>query len=569
MTSPTPSGSDDSMAINHYMLRVEFYGYERTAMESNLQNAIEKIQRMDVTYRAPPYRMLPSHNLLEFTMTEETQIPAFEHFTLKISLIQQTTPSCLYFIANLLDAQKMFPNSSYINGLYHKNIPSTLFRLDTDSGYLKTPPPKNRGLENETIVASFQLSILMENLSFSIHPFEQFNPVESKNGKLFFPLVISPMGQTSQSQMYQSLNQKFNYPPPPVHPPRMFRGQDPNESIHWDPATQSYLTNQNRATTAQQEYIKEIKKRRAAAVTFAATPNSPQTNLVPPQTAPLAASTLVPRPAMGALTPTSSGMTNIMSASNSSAGNFIQPNNFPQSNAFAQIQAFSAQTNPVSTAAPQLTPLTLTATAAPNVVTGAQALPTTIKQETPNQTASVPQPSKQVSNDHRNNDLQVEPGFISREELERMKNLQLTDDANQTDALVDEFEWDNFIMKLPHQQIPNDTSYDPVYPNVPNTPGLPYGPLPHNQNNDEETNPFRLDFTSNPPTPEESQPTKNLNTVPVQESTVTTPKQPSKTPNHVTRSTTGNSKPRQLPSDFVATVQKKISKVNKKRGSSS
>ena len=120
MTSQSPNGSDDSMAINHYMLRVEFYGYERTAMESNIQNAIEKIQRMDVTYRAPPYRMLPSHNLLEFTMQEETQIPAFEHFTLQISLIQQTTPSCLYFIANLLDAQKMFPNSSYINGLYHK-----------------------------------------------------------------------------------------------------------------------------------------------------------------------------------------------------------------------------------------------------------------------------------------------------------------------------------------------------------------------------------------------------------------------------------------------------------------
>ena len=56
MTSLTPNGSDDSMAINHYMLRVEFYGYERTAMESNLQNAIEKIQRMDVTYKAPPYR---------------------------------------------------------------------------------------------------------------------------------------------------------------------------------------------------------------------------------------------------------------------------------------------------------------------------------------------------------------------------------------------------------------------------------------------------------------------------------------------------------------------------------
>ena len=117
MSSQSPNGSDDTIAINHYMLRVEFYGYERTAMESNLQNAIEKLQRMDVTYRAPPYRMLPSHNLIEFMMSEDTQIQAFEHFTLHISLVQQSTPSCLYFMANLLDDQKLFPNSTYINGL--------------------------------------------------------------------------------------------------------------------------------------------------------------------------------------------------------------------------------------------------------------------------------------------------------------------------------------------------------------------------------------------------------------------------------------------------------------------
>ncbi len=561
MTSQTPNGSDDSMAINHYMLRVEFYGYERTAMESNIQNAIEKIQRMDVTYRAPPYRMLPSHNLLEFTMTEETNIAAFEHFTLQISLIQQTTPSCLFFIANLLDAPKMFPNSSYVNGIYHKNTPYTLFRLDTDNGYLKTPPPKIRKLENEYVISTFQLSILMENLSFSIHPFDQFNPVESKNGKLFFPLVISPMGQTSQTQMYQSLNQKFTYPPPPVHPPRLFRGQDPNESIHWDPTTQSYISNLNSATTAQQEFIKEIKKRRAATVTFAAPQNSPQTNLIQPQ--PLAASPHIQRPAMAALTPSSTGMQNLMSVNTSSAGNIIH-HNFSQSNALAQIQAFSAQTNPVSTVAPQLPPLTLTTAATPNVVTGAQALPTTIKQETSNQTASVPQPTEKVSHDHKNNDLHVEPGSISREEMERMRNLQISEDA-----LSNDFEWDSFIMKLPDQQFHPNPSYDPVYPNIPNTPGLPYGPpLPPSQNTERQTNPFQLDFTSDPPTQDESHPTNNLDTVPDQQSTVTTPKQPSKSPSHVTRSTTGNSKPKQTPSDFVPTVLKKMSKV-KKRGNSS
>ena len=125
MSSQSPNESEDTSSINHYKLRVEFYGYERTAMESNLQNAIEKLQRMDVTYKAPPYKMLPNHNLIEFMMSEDTQIPAFEHFILNISLVQQSTPSCLYFMANLLDDQKLFPNSTHINGLWIYQVQMT------------------------------------------------------------------------------------------------------------------------------------------------------------------------------------------------------------------------------------------------------------------------------------------------------------------------------------------------------------------------------------------------------------------------------------------------------------
>ena len=212
MSSQSSTESGETNSMNHYKLRVEFYGYERTAMESNLQNALEKLQRMDTTFQAPPYKMLPHHNLLEFMMTENSQIPAFEHFILRIHLVHQSMPSCLYFMATLLDDQKLFPNSTYINGLYHQGVPSSFFRLDIDDGYLKTPPLKNKRLENETIIASFQLSILLENLSFAVSPFEDFNPVEVKRGKLFFPLQISPMGQTTQTQMYHHVTSRFNVP---------------------------------------------------------------------------------------------------------------------------------------------------------------------------------------------------------------------------------------------------------------------------------------------------------------------------------------------------------------------
>ena len=154
-----------------------------------------------------------------------------------------------------------------------------------------------------------------------------------------------------------------------------------------------------------------------------------------------------------------------------------------------------------------------------------------------------------------------------------MKHLQLTEDTNQADAFVDEFEWDNFTHEVPHSQFPNETSYDPMYPNIPNTPGIPYGPQAQNPNHDEETNPFRLDFTSVPTTPEGSQAARDANTVPVPDNTLTAPQTPANkvtnSNHHVTRSTTGHSRPRELPSGFVNSVRKKISKDNKKRGSSS
>ena len=110
----TPStNSSDSAEDHHFKLKVEFFQYERTSLEAYMENAIHKIQRNDVGYIPTPFKMLPFHNILEFYHQEQTNIPAFDNFTLEIKLMQQNIPPCLYFTATFVDAPKFFPDSTY------------------------------------------------------------------------------------------------------------------------------------------------------------------------------------------------------------------------------------------------------------------------------------------------------------------------------------------------------------------------------------------------------------------------------------------------------------------------
>ena len=143
------TNSNGSAEEHHFKLCVEFYQLERTTMESPLENAVQKIQRSDINFNPPPFKMLPSINILEFYLQEQTEIPAFDHFTLDVKLMQQTIPPCLYPTAVFMDAPKFFPSSTYMNGVYHRGIPSTLFKLDRDDGYVRIPPiKKNLSTEN-------------------------------------------------------------------------------------------------------------------------------------------------------------------------------------------------------------------------------------------------------------------------------------------------------------------------------------------------------------------------------------------------------------------------------------
>jgi hypothetical protein len=153
-------------------------------------------------------------------------------------LVQQNYPSCIFFKAKL--AEDYFACANHIQNLYQPDVQQTIFKLNTDTGYLETPKMSQPTAQNEVIVSSFKLTILLENFSFSIQPFTEFSKLEVKNGYFYFPLIPTCRGTQNPAQQQHH----FRAQPmldPPLAPPRMMR-DDTNCSVPWDHDTQSFMS---------------------------------------------------------------------------------------------------------------------------------------------------------------------------------------------------------------------------------------------------------------------------------------------------------------------------------------
>jgi hypothetical protein len=171
---------------------------------------------------------------------EETSAPAFDFYHVQLQLVQQIHPSRIFFVAQLVEEVNYFANSSYIDSLHQPlGVQSTIFKLNTENGFLETPKPSQLTAQNEIIVAQFKLTILLENFSFAPQPFTEFTQVEVKRGCLHFPLI--PSCQGGQNPVQQ---QHFYMPPmfhPPLAPPRLMR-DDTNTSVPWDSDQQTFMS---------------------------------------------------------------------------------------------------------------------------------------------------------------------------------------------------------------------------------------------------------------------------------------------------------------------------------------
>ena len=542
------SSSTNSVQENHYKLRIELFQFERTTMEAHMQNCIEKIQRIHTSYMPGEYKVLPSHDILEFMlMGEVSEAPAFDYFVIQVNLIQQVVPARLFFTASLLETSNYFPGSSYVDSLYQpQGIRSTIFKLDTGDGFLATPPVKGLTVENETLISTFQLSVLLENLSFSRAPFTTYSPVDIKKGKLFFPIRPSHQGQfpQTQTQFYHHITPMYNIPPPPLEPPRILRRNQQNldESVPWNSNQQTYMTeNQDHASRTQDraEHLKEVRDRMNSSGRQASNKNSAAQQQRVDRPGPSRSQPLPPASAASA------AVTNVVTDGARA---------LPAAVASADIHTPQGDNLPVMVP-PQ------------GVDGGSQLVP-------------VPAPDLHaLFTDGKMPNFSVNLPHLTQSVGSRMEWMHGSTDPRRLfmhDANHD-FDWDHYQFEV-NCQLPDPplARSAPKYPNLPMSSNSPYGPGPTT-----ETNPFvALAPTSQSPpittSPRMTDADISATTVvvpnivaPAPAQGGARPKPPTPSPpaakeisnSATTRSSTGNSKPKSLPKDFVDTLGKNFASM--------
>ena len=134
---------------NTVRLRVEFFGYEREVIEQQISAYLQKLSRKYPSFQPQDFQLKHVHNLLQFDVVGETShVLAYDYFPIKVCLIQQVRPAQLYLSANLPSFEQNFVSTDYINAHIDSLRRSTILQLDTENGFLPTPPMSAMTIEN-------------------------------------------------------------------------------------------------------------------------------------------------------------------------------------------------------------------------------------------------------------------------------------------------------------------------------------------------------------------------------------------------------------------------------------
>ena len=244
---------------NTVRLRVEFFGYEREVIETQINAYLKKLSRKHPSFQAQDFQLKHVHELMQFQVVGETShVPAYDYFPIKVCLIQQVRPAQLYLSANLPSFEQNFVSTDYINAHVDSLRRSTILQLDTENGFLPTPPMSAMTIENELVVSTFHLNILLENLSFATHPFQIYSSVEARGGTLHFPANPSYFGQpVQQTQYYAHQLPTFSVPAPVLEPPQLVNSMN-DDPLPWNVLQQRYM-DVNRARNDQQNHARTVR----------------------------------------------------------------------------------------------------------------------------------------------------------------------------------------------------------------------------------------------------------------------------------------------------------------------
>ena len=143
---------------NMVRLRLELFSYERETIEVQISSYLQKLLRKHPSFRPDDYKLLHLHDVLQFHLPgEHSTMPAFDFFAVEVRLVQSVRPSRVYLTATLRGFENHFPRANYVDAVIHSVGRSTVLRLNTSDGFLNTPPLLDMTVENELIVAQFNL----------------------------------------------------------------------------------------------------------------------------------------------------------------------------------------------------------------------------------------------------------------------------------------------------------------------------------------------------------------------------------------------------------------------------
>ena len=239
----------DSDAIQTYHLKISFSQYEKSFLMEHLTQYLKTIQRHLPKQNFPqdiPF-MTSDHCLLQFESTQTSLIPAYELFLLDVQFWHTFQPSQLCFTAKMSNSN-LFPNAY---GLLHESqtdlTQDTLLALNTPSGTYPVashlPPHQIKPI----LVYQLSLNIHLEQLQYSLSPYNEWFQIETEGGHLNFP--TEPTVNFSQLPPIQN----EHFPPmklPPLPRSVHFNNRRSNQNNHqsYDPYQQQLQDIRDRQT---------------------------------------------------------------------------------------------------------------------------------------------------------------------------------------------------------------------------------------------------------------------------------------------------------------------------------
>ena len=223
--------ADDSTQT--YQLRLIFSQYEKCYLTDHLTQYVQKIQRhlpkaiLDID---PPY-MLSDHRLLQFESTVTTLIPAYDNFLLDVNFWHMFNPSRLLFTAKFSNVNFFTNPYCLLHQLQSEEIPDTLLSLDTPTGTHLIPTHLPLHETKPLLISQLSLNIHLEQLQYSLAPYDIWHQVESTAGHLHFPSTPS----VDFSQFPPIQNRQFNPVLPPLPRTVHFTHTTNNNSQQYNP----------------------------------------------------------------------------------------------------------------------------------------------------------------------------------------------------------------------------------------------------------------------------------------------------------------------------------------------